>query len=286
MAFFFIQLADPQFGLFAASSGLSEDRIEGFRQMGLEVRPAPKITGFAAETRLYEKAIAEANRLRPDFVVVCGDMVHHQDDQEELAEVQRVSAGLAPDIPIYFAAGNHDAGNTPTPESLRLYRERYGADNYSFDNRGVHFVVLNSCIPFDPSAVMPEWERQVDFLKADLGRVRAGKGGRRIVVFTHHPLFVGNSDDEDSWLVIPGEQRRVLLDLLRAHDVSAVFAGHWHKNNYASDGSMQMVASGPVGYPLGDDPSGLRVIKVYEDGIQHEYFGLDDVPQTIDLDRD
>ena len=86
-------------------------------------------------------------------------------------------------------------------------------------------------------------------------------------------------------MVIPKERRRVLLELFKAHGVAAVFAGHWHRNNYASDGDLQMVTSGPVGYPLGDDPSGLRVVKVFEDRIEHEYFGLDAIPEAIDLGR-
>jgi hypothetical protein len=44
-----------------------------------------------------------------------------------------------------------------------------------------------------------------------------------------------------------------------------------------------MIISGPVGYPLGDDPSGLRIVKVYDDRIEHEYFGMDDLPNTIEL---
>ena len=282
MGFFFIQMADPQFGMFAASSGLTEAEYDEIRQMGLKVRPAPKITGFADETALYEKAIAEANRLKPDFVVMCGDMVHHRDDEAELAELKRITGKLDPDIPMYWAAGNHDVGNTPTPESLRLYRARYGVDNYSLDHSGSHFIVLNSCIAFDPSSVMGEWERQVEFLKADLASEQVEKS-RHTVVFTHHPLFVGHPDDADSWLVIPRERRRVLLELFKAAGVAAVFSGHWHQNNYASDGDLQMVASGPVGYPLGDDPSGFRVVKVYDDGIEHEYFGFDDVPEAIEL---
>ena len=46
---------------------------------------------------------------------------------------------------------------------------------------------------------------------------------------------------------------------------------------------MLMVISGPVGFPLADDPSGLRIVKVYDDRVEHEYFGMDDVPMYVDL---
>jgi hypothetical protein len=34
---------------------------------------------------------------------------------------------------------------------------------------------------------------------------------------------------------------------------------------------------------LADDPSGLRIVKVYDDRVEHEYFGMDDVPISVDL---
>ena len=61
MAYFFIQLSDPQFGMFASFSGLDDAAIEDFRRKGLHVRPAPRTTGFAEETALYEAAIAAVN---------------------------------------------------------------------------------------------------------------------------------------------------------------------------------------------------------------------------------
>ena len=51
---FFVQLTDPQFGMF-------ENNV-----------------GFEKETILYEKAVAEINRLNPDFVVITGDLVNDQ----------------------------------------------------------------------------------------------------------------------------------------------------------------------------------------------------------------
>ena len=41
-----------------------------------------------------------------------------------------------------------------------------------------------------------------------------------------------------------------------------------------------MVTSAAVGYPLGDDPSGFRTVRVYEDRIEHEYHALDRVQRS------
>ncbi len=42
-----------------------------------------------------------------------------------------------------------------------------------------------------------------------------------------------------------------------------------------------MVTTGPVGKPLGDDPSGLRIVRVGEAGLDHAYFALDEVPDWV-----
>ena len=46
---------------------------------------------------------------------------------------------------------------------------------------------------------------------------------------------------------------------------------------------LQMVTTGPVGYPLGDDPSGIRIVRMHGDSIEHDYYGLDDVPDSVEF---
>jgi serine/threonine-protein phosphatase CPPED1 len=41
------------------------------------------------------------------------------------------------------------------------------------------------------------------------------------------------------------------------------------------------VITSAAGKPLGDAPSGMRVVKVFSDRITHEYFGFDEVPDSI-----
>ena len=277
--FVFVQMADPQFGAFASLSGMDEAEIESRRRRGLIVRPAPRTEGFSAETVLYERAIAAANRIAPDFVVVCGDMVNDAGDADQLEELWRITRQLDDGIPVHWVAGNHDLYNRFTTESLAMYRQRFGEDNYSFEHRGSSFIVLNSSIFFDPSEIRDEWERQLVFLRRSLEKAR-GADSNHIIVFTHHPFFVKDpeEDEDPPLIVVPRERRRVLLDLLLAYGVSAVFAGHWHRNNYASYGRLQMVTSGSVGYPLGYDRSGIRVVRVFADRIEHEYVPIDDPP--------
>lgn len=261
--FFFIQLSDPQFGLF-------------------EVRRAAPGDGTFPETALYETAIAAANRLRPAFVVVTGDLVQYPDSAAQHAELMRITGQLDKGIPLYFTTGNCDVGNTPTAGSLRTYRAKFGRDNYSFDAGGSHFVVLNSSVCLDPSEVPEEWDSLVGFLRGDLDA--HSPSSDHTIVFMHHPLFSKSADEPDDGVaIIPLKRRHTILDMLREHETSAVFAGHWHRNNYTTDGDMLMVISGPVGFPIADDPSGLRIVKVYDDRVEHEYFGMGDIPISVEL---
>ena len=277
-SFQFAQMADPQFGMFADMSRHTDEEIAERRARGLNVRKAPRpISGFADETRLYTAALAAANAIKPAFVAVCGDMVHNADSQAQVDELFRVSATLDPDIPLRFVSGNHDVGEAPTPDSLALYRERFGADNYSFRHGDSHFAVINSSLAFNPTNAPGEWRRLKQFLADDLSAARR-RGSQHIIMFAHHPLFHRRADEiGDGWCV-PDERRAELMAILRDYGAAAVFAGHLHRNQVAEDDGLLMVTTGAVGYPLGKDPSGFRVVTVSEDGISHEYRGLPDTP--------
>jgi 3',5'-cyclic AMP phosphodiesterase CpdA len=103
------------------------------------------------------------------------------------------------------------------------------------------------------------------------------------IAFSHHPAFLKTPDEPDDYWNWPLERRKTLLELLRNAGAKAVFAGHWHRNNYSSYDDMQVVASGPVGYPLGDDPSGYRIVKVHADRVQHDYYAFGDGPGSVEL---
>jgi hypothetical protein len=120
---------------------------------------------------------------------------------------------LDKDIPIHWVAGNHDAGDAPTQETLSRYRQRYGNDNYSFNHEGSHFIIINSCVCFGPSNVPHEWETLVEFLRKDLQLAR-DLGCQNIVVFMHHPLFLSSPEEGDGYFVVPRERRRILYQFI------------------------------------------------------------------------
>lgn len=276
--FSFIQLADTQFGMFAGSSGKTDEDIAGFAERGLALRKVEKFEGFAPETELFTRAIKRANWFKPAFVVVCGDMVNDSDNDEQVAEVKRISTLLNDSIALHWVPGNHDVAvdhTNQTPESIDRYRDNFGPDYYAFSHGGIRFIAINSTVLTSPKAMSAQAKDQLAFVEAE-AIIAGHQDASRIVLFSHHPLFIVSADEADNPWSIKKKYRKPLLEIAADHGIKANFAGHWHRNNIASENGIEVVASGPVGYPLGDDPSGFRVVEVTDSEIKHKYHSLED----------
>jgi 3',5'-cyclic AMP phosphodiesterase CpdA len=253
---FFLQMSDPQFGMYSQNQG------------------------FAQETANFEFAIATANRLRPAFVIVTGDMVNQPGAAGQVAEYQRIAATLDRSIPIHHVAGNHDVGGAPTAESLAFYRSRLGPDYYAFRSGDVAVFVLNSALIAGPDNVPEEAARQEAWLESELAKARAAGAGR-LLVFQHHPLFLKDPGEPGQYFNVPLAARQRFLALFHNYGVSHVFAGHYHRNALARDGNLEMTTTGPVGKPLGAERSGMRVIAVTKAGVEHKYYDFGKLPSGL-----
>jgi len=258
---FFVQMSDPQLG-FAGTPVLVQ-----LLGITFDDDPSP------VETALFERAIAHANRLRPAFVVITGDLVNVPLHPGQTAEFRRIAARLDDDIPLYLVPGNHDVGGAPDAESLRWYRDTFGPDWYSFRHADVYGIVLNSSLIHSPWQVQEDAEAQLDWLERELARAWESDA-RHILVFQHHPYFVDHPEEDDDYFNLPKLARRVYLKRLHDGQVDAVFAGHYHRNALAQDGRLEMVVTGPLGKPLGDDSSGFRIVRFDGEALEHGYFGI------------
>lgn len=253
--FFFVQMADPQFGMY------TKDR------------------DFEQESANYEFAIATANRLKPRFVIVCGDLVNKPGDRAQIDEYRRISAKLDKSIRLYHVSGNHDVGNEPTPQAIAVYREHFGPDYYGFREGSLYGIVLNSSLIHSPQNAPEAYEAQQTWLKAELAKAK-GSGAKHIVIFQHHPYFLERADEPDQYFNIPLVRRKPLLDMFREAGVKRIFAGHYHRNAEGWDGEIDMVTTGPVGMPLGQARSGMRGVWVADSGITHQYFEFGALPNA------
>jgi 3',5'-cyclic AMP phosphodiesterase CpdA len=275
-AFEFVFMADCQLGAYATFSGMNEADVARYAERGMRVEIVPGVEGYAWDAERYRTAIAAVNALEPEFVVMGGDMVDDPASQEQYETLMEITAALDHDIAMHWVPGNHDIADdtvVPTPERIATYRDAFGPDYYAFDHGGVRFIVLNTVVVDHPERSSDALAEQMEFLREEIDRVRNGDGTG--IVFGHHPLFTREPNEEDTYWNLPRDRRRNLLAEFHRGRISHAFAGHWHRNSVARDGAFEMVTSGPVGYPLGDDPSGIRVVRV-ESGrvVHHRYHSL------------
>lgn len=274
-SFRFAFMADCQLGCYASFSGMDDAAIARFKGRDMRVTKVPKTDGYEWDARRYETAIDTARQLHPDFVVMGGDMVDDPASAEQVDEVLRITERLD-GIPMHWVPGNHDVAPdylVPTVSSLRHYRDIFGPDHYVFEHKGTTCIVVNTVVWQHPEVVPEELGAQLAALELAL-RAAARERSRHIIVFGHHPLFTDHPTEPDSYWNVPFERRQPVLRLLKEYGARAFFCGHWHRNGGGWDEHFEVVVTGPVGYPLGADPSGFRVVFVDDEWIGHHYVSL------------
>lgn len=252
----FIQMSDPQFGMFE------------------------KDKGFVHETANFEFAIATANRLKPAFVVITGDLINKSGDAAQTAEYHRIASKLDRSIKLYSVPGNHDVGNEPTAETLASYREHFGPDYYTFRSGEIAAIVLNSNLEKAPEKVPAEAAKMEAWFAAELAKA-SKSGAKYVVVFQHIPFFLSTPDEDDQYFNIPKVARARYLKLMHQYGVRWVFAGHLHHNSEGRDGDLDMVSTGPVGMPLDGAKSGMRIATAGPNGITQKFYDFGELPDQL-----
>jgi 3',5'-cyclic AMP phosphodiesterase CpdA len=252
---FFIQISDPQFGMFENNQS------------------------FEKETALYERAVAIINKLKPDFVVITGDFVHDPNNDAQIQEFKRITATISRDIPVYYTPGNHDVGQIPNKASMKKYNTNHGSDKFSFKHKGSSLIGYNASLIKAKLGNLEQ--KQFNWLTKKL---KNSKQSKHIILFAHYPFFIKAIDEPTAYSNIDLEYRKKYLDLFNENKVEAVFTGHYHNNSLSSYGVTQLVTTSALGKPLGKAPSGMRIIKVFKDRIEHEYYGLDFIPEFVNFD--
>ncbi|MDB5856373.1 MAG: putative phosphohydrolase, Icc family [Ramlibacter sp.] len=185
------------------------------------------------------KAIATVNALAepPDFVIFTGDLTHTTEDGRErrrrLAEFRQIAAGLAV-RDVRYIPGEHDAAL----DQGKAFSEQFGATRYTFDHKGVHFIVLDNVS--DPAARLGD--EQLAWLAADL---QAQTAATPIVVFTHRPLF--DLYPQWDWATRDGARA---VELLQTRPNVTVFYGHIHQEHHRMTGTVAHHSAKSLMFPL------------------------------------
>ena len=142
------------------------------------------------------------------------------------------------------------------------------------------FIVLNSQYYKDGTLVQDIKKEHDLWLNEQL---KLAKTAKHTVVFQHIPLFLKNADEDEDYFNFSKKDREEILGKLKGAGVKYVFAGHYHRNAGGFYGDLEMVVTSAIGFPLGKDKPGMRVVTVEEDKITHSFEDLDNFPKTVEL---
>ena len=211
--FFFVQLSDSHWGF--------------------EGAPNPDAKGTLPKAVAAVNALAQA----PDFVIFTGDLTHTTDDPKErrkrMAEFRDVVAELKTKT-VRFIPGEHDA----SLDNGKAFKEFFGATNYTFEHKGVHFIVLDNVS--DPGAQLGD--AQLAWLADDLKKQAKDA---RIVVFAHRPLF--DLYPQWDWATADGAK---VISVLEPYRHLTVFYGHIHQENHRMTGHIAHHSAKSLMFPL------------------------------------
>jgi 3',5'-cyclic AMP phosphodiesterase CpdA len=283
------------------------DRSGQPMSLALKKVVAPSTFTFvdASDTHLAPASLPQTQRfravvdsLRPDFVLVVGDLVR---DALRVPETEArsyydmlVREFGAFKVPMHLVPGNHENFGIETALShvdpanplfgRAMYHHYFGPDYYSFTRGGVHFVGLNSVDISGTSYYGHVDSVQLAWLARDLSHVPATMP---VVTFNHIPLIsshegFGGYDDgppAPTLITVKGVTsfRHVVsnasdvLTVLRAHRHVLAIGAHIHAGEritYITDGlqtrfEQSPAIVGPSGIPPFTFPAGLILYRVH-----------------------
>ncbi len=223
--------------------------------------------GYEHDIQTFEQAVKQINELNPDFVVICGDLVHHASDSS-YADFKRIMKKF--NIPCYPAPGNHDVGRVPNSSKLAYYRKTIGKDYYTFQNKGYPFVVTNSQLW--NGHVENESEKHHTWFKNTLDSISINND--EVIVIGHYPIFIKSIDEKEAYFNLPLDKRKEILELFKKNKVKAYLSGHKHEtiiNNYKN---IQLVSGETTSKNFDKRPMGFRLWEVSSDTIFHKFVPL------------
>ena len=227
---------------------------------------------------VLKDAVRDTNLLEPDFVWTVGDLIQGYNTTEPWMRQMEEYKGVMGELlcPWFPVAGNHDVywrgDGKPEGEHEAQYEMHFGPLWYAFEHKNCLFITLYSDEGNPETGTKtfrdPENQRmsdeQFEWLKSMLAM---GKKKEHIFISLHHPRWLkgGYGDDWD----------KVHNELVKAGNVSAVFAGHIHRMRYDPKDGIDYVTLATVGgYNGGQVPEAgmlhhFNIVTVRNDQIAH-----------------
>ncbi len=184
--------------------------------------------------QILDQAIGEINLLRPDFVIMIGDII--EDFPGRTGSIQSLWTEAFEHLkqfkmPFFIVPGNHDIWDR---QSYQIWNQNLGDTYYSFSYKGCRFIILNS----EEHHITGETgfgEKQLSFLKEEIQRYGQT---RQLFLFFHQPVWLPSEKDKYLWPEIES-----LLDGTNY----SIFAGHLHLLASKKQEGHRYLIAGPTG---------------------------------------
>ena len=248
------------------------------------------------------QAFAKARSIKGDFVIQGGDHVFDalgvgRDRATSLIDLYtRTEQDLG--MKVHHTIGNHDcfgvypaSGVSPSDQMYgkKYYEDHFGKLYYSFDHKGVHFIVLDSIgITGDRAYEGRVDSAQLAWLAADL---KALPAHTPVIVSVHIPLvtafeaYAPPPDKPSTHHGLSVANAYEVIALFEGHNVLGVLQGHTHINEVVTWHGVPYITSGAVsgnwwrGTRMGT-PEGFTVVQISRGRLTTRYqtYGF----QTVD----
>lgn len=210
------------------------------------------------------RAVDFINALNPDAVVFTGDQVNYPDIPAQWEAFDEVASMIDKDIKVFHIPGNHDVIIKDSGVDSSPFTNCYGDDRFVHSERGVKMVGINTnLIQYDDSM---EYD-QIDWLEAVLEKPCKDDV---TILFGHHPFFMTDIDEPDSYFPIKASKRHEYFELFSVMDVDAVYAGHRHETYEAEYDGIPMKTTTSVAYQIGNSRPSVRVITIKDGAVSDE----------------
>lgn len=237
-----IQVADAQLGFDAAVKGSKPG--------------ATYVNDLTYEMEYLTKVVEKLNEIKPDVVVFTGDQVHLPKDAEQKDSFNKIVSQIDKSIKVFYLPGNHDVSFGDGAVDSTPFTDYFGEDRFVYSLRGITLVGVNSnLIMFgDPTEA-----EQKEWMENELSK---GRSEDVKLVFGHHPFFVNDIEEEDSYHQIPKAKRTDYFKMFSENGVDAIYAGHLHESALGEYEGIPMRTTTSSAYQLGESKPSIRLITI------------------------
>jgi len=226
-----------------------------------------------------------AAALQPDLVVHTGDlMLRDAASAADRAIGAAALRGLG--LPFHVTPGNHDVGDSPSPEPIfgqdvdrrwtQAWCDTFGADRWDLRLGGWTVAGLNAMLfgtGWDEEAAQWDW----------LEALLRDAAPRPVALFMHKPPYLLRFDEtQDDSLAIPAAARARLRRLATGSTLRLIGCGHRHEHRHyaGAPGEPAVVWAPPVAF-IGTRSPPLPDVPPHPGCVLHSFIGETVISQVI-----